>query len=332
VPAAPTSATAAALAEVAASALGTVARVWLLRNLAGWLAGEEETMKPAQHFVWESLNDRHSRDAAALSTALSSPPPGISAARWKRQAKSRARQIARAREQSRRQRKEQQQQALLDPSSSASPFGTANEEDPPPPPVGSLDLSTAYRRTVVVVDVPSEGRDGPDNDHLADVVTFLLGQHRRHAFGTNATTLRPCELEVVLLVNSPGGSVASFGLAASQVRRLSDEPGVATTVCVDRYAASGGYMIASQARRLVAAPFASVGSVGVILEGLNFHEVAKNCKWDRAWRDTRWWHLCFGSRWTEGFRPGSHRGLLSFVSRSLLSAPLRRRGRTAARH
>jgi hypothetical protein len=273
------------LSELAASALGTVARVWLLRNVASWLAGEEETIKPTQHFVWESLNDRHSRDASALSTALSSPPPGVSAARWKRQMRNRARQLGRSREQHARRRKKQQQ-GLIDASDSS--FLEVEDDDATNLPLdSSLDLASAFRRTVVVVDVPSEGREGPDNEHLADVVTFLLTQHRRHAFGTNATTFRACELEVVLLVNSPGGSVASFGLAAAQVQRLTGEPGMKTTVCVDKYAASGGYMIASQANSLLAAPFASVGSVGVILEGLNFHEVARNCRCYRPWRDER---------------------------------------------
>jgi len=83
---------------------------------------------------------------------------------------------------------------------------------------------------------------------------------------------------VVLLVNSPGGAVAAYGLAAAQVRRLTanrSQDNIVTTVCVDQYAASGGYMIASQADHVVAAPFATLGSIGVIMEGLNFNELAK---------------------------------------------------------
>lgn len=66
-----------------------------------------------------------------------------------------------------------------------------------------------------------------------------------------------------------------YGLAAAQVKRLAQEPGILLTACVDHFAASGGYMIASQAHRLLAAPFATVGSIGVIMEGLNFHEIAR---------------------------------------------------------
>lgn len=47
-------------------------------------------------------------------------------------------------------------------------------------------------------------------------------------------------------------------------------------VCVDKkYAASGGYMVASQAEKRIAAPFATMGSVGVIMEGINFNELAE---------------------------------------------------------
>ena len=83
------------------------------------------------------------------------------------------------------------------------------------------------------------------------------------------------ELEIVFLVQSPGGSVSTFGLAAAQMQRLSQVQGITTTVCVDKYAASGGYMIASQADKLLAAPFATLGSIGVIMEGLNFNELAQ---------------------------------------------------------
>jgi len=70
--------------------------------------------------------------------------------------------------------------------------------------------------------------------------------------------------------------VSTYGLAAAQLRRLKNtDSNIVTTVCVDKVAASGGYMIASQADKLVAAPFASLGSVGVIMEGLNFNEIAR---------------------------------------------------------
>ena len=62
---------------------------------------------------------------------------------------------------------------------------------------------------------------------------------------------------------SPGGGVSDYGLAAAQLMRLR-AAGVSLTACVDVVAASGGYMMAAVASRVVAAPFSIVGSVGVI--------------------------------------------------------------------
>lgn len=247
------------LIELAASVLGTFTRLWLLRWVTTWLARQEESIQPTQHFVFERLNDRYTRDEAALKTVVEAPPDGVSQGTWRRD---RARSLGR-------------------------------------PPAFRPDPSAMFHRTVVVVELKTDSKDGPDNDFLSDAISFLLQQHRRHAFGTRKleeggggglggggngkkTKTRnvpggdgPLELEVVFLVQSPGGSVASFGLTAAQIRRLSGEPGIVTTACVDKYAASGGYMIASQAHKLLASPFATVGSIGVIMEGLNFNEVAK---------------------------------------------------------
>ena len=67
------------------------------------------------------------------------------------------------------------------------------------------------------------------------------------------------------MLESPGGSASDYGLAAAQLVRLRDA-GVPLTVCVDRVAASGGYLMACAATpgRLLAAPWAVVGSVGVV--------------------------------------------------------------------
>jgi len=80
--------------------------------------------------------------------------------------------------------------------------------------------------------------------------------------------------EVVLLLESPGGVVHGYGLAASQLARIRDA-GVSLTICVDKVAASGGYMMACLANRLLAAPFAIVGSIGVVAQIPNFHRLLK---------------------------------------------------------
>lgn len=76
--------------------------------------------------------------------------------------------------------------------------------------------------------------------------------------------------EVLLRLESGGGMVHSYGLAASQLARLRDA-GIRLTVSVDRVAASGGYMMACVGDRIVAAPFAIIGSIGVIAQLPNFH-------------------------------------------------------------
>lgn len=80
--------------------------------------------------------------------------------------------------------------------------------------------------------------------------------------------------EVVLRLESPGGMVHAYGLASSQLLRLKSEE-IPLTICVDKVAASGGYMMACLADRLVAAPFAILGSIGVLVQLPNFHRVLK---------------------------------------------------------
>ncbi|MCO6441142.1 MAG: protease SohB [Nitrococcus mobilis] len=87
------------------------------------------------------------------------------------------------------------------------------------------------------------------------------------------TAARPQD-RVLLRLESTGGLVHNYGLAASQLIRLR-ERGIHLTVSIDRVAASGGYLMASVADRLIAAPFAIVGSIGVIAQVPNFHRVLK---------------------------------------------------------
>jgi serine protease SohB len=80
--------------------------------------------------------------------------------------------------------------------------------------------------------------------------------------------------EVIVRLESPGGMVHSYGLAASQLRRINSQ-GVKLTVCVDQVAASGGYMMACIAEKIIAAPFAVLGSIGVVAQIPNFHRLLK---------------------------------------------------------
>lgn len=78
--------------------------------------------------------------------------------------------------------------------------------------------------------------------------------------------------EVVLKLESSGGLVHTYGLAAAQLSRLRDKQ-IPLTVIVDKVAASGGYLMASVANTIVAAPFAIIGSIGVIVQLPNFHRL-----------------------------------------------------------
>jgi len=80
--------------------------------------------------------------------------------------------------------------------------------------------------------------------------------------------------EVVLRLESGGGMVHGYGLAAAQLVRLK-EAGLTLTVCVDKIAASGGYMMACVADKILAAPFAVVGSIGVVSQMPNFNKWLK---------------------------------------------------------
>ncbi|MCP0910858.1 MULTISPECIES: protease SohB [Acinetobacter] len=84
---------------------------------------------------------------------------------------------------------------------------------------------------------------------------------------------------VVVRLESPGGMVHGYGLAAAQLVRLRDA-GFHLTICVDRVAASGGYMMACIANEVVSAPFAIVGSIGVVAQVPNFNRLLKDNKID----------------------------------------------------
>lgn len=80
--------------------------------------------------------------------------------------------------------------------------------------------------------------------------------------------------EVVLRLESAGGLVYSYGLAASQLQRLRDAK-IPLTISVDKVAASGGYMMACVGDKVIAAPFALLGSIGVIAQIPNLNRFLK---------------------------------------------------------
>ena len=82
------------------------------------------------------------------------------------------------------------------------------------------------------------------------------------------------EDEILLLLESRGGSVSHYGLAANQLQRIRDHK-IPLTICVDRVAGSGGYLMACVGNQILAAPFAFIGSIGVLAGIPNVHELLK---------------------------------------------------------
>jgi serine protease SohB len=78
--------------------------------------------------------------------------------------------------------------------------------------------------------------------------------------------------EVLLRLENAGGAVHEHGLAASQLLRLRAQ-GIPLTIAVDKVAASGGYLMACVADRIIAAPFAIIGSIGVLVQLPNFNRL-----------------------------------------------------------
>jgi serine protease SohB len=112
------------------------------------------------------------------------------------------------------------------------------------------------------------------------VLTFK-GDLRASAVKTLASEIdavlmvaRPETDEAVVRVESAGGAVAGYGLAAAQLMRLRERK-VKVTACVDQVAASSGYLMACAADRIVAAPFAVLGSIGVVAQVPNLHRLLK---------------------------------------------------------
>ena len=107
-------------------------------------------------------------------------------------------------------------------------------------------------------------------DFKGDVKAQAVGSLREEVSAIIATAGE--QDEVILRLENPGGLVHEHGLAAAQLMRLRDA-GLRLTAVVDKVAASGGYLMACVAHRIVAAPFAIVGSIGVIAQVPNFHRL-----------------------------------------------------------
>ncbi|MDA7785008.1 protease SohB [Pseudomonadales bacterium] len=143
-----------------------------------------------------------------------------------------------------------------------------------------------------VADAHGDTDTGTEGQGVAEVAPKLEGQKDRtfviHFDGDTAAsgvdflsveisavlTMAGANDEVVICLESPGGMVHSYGLAASQMMRIRNK-GIPLTAIVDRVAASGGYLMAAVANKILAAPFAVIGSIGVVAQIPNLHRLLK---------------------------------------------------------
>lgn len=103
--------------------------------------------------------------------------------------------------------------------------------------------------------------DANEVEHLREEITAILCVANK-------------EDEVLVRLESGGGVVHGYGLAASQLQRIK-EKGLKLTIAVDKVAASGGYMMACVADKLLASQFAYIGSIGVLAQLPNFNKLLK---------------------------------------------------------
>lgn len=109
-------------------------------------------------------------------------------------------------------------------------------------------------------------------DFVGDVKANQVEQLREEI--TAVLSIATPQDEVVICIESPGGVVNGYGLAAAQLQRIRDKQ-IPLTVCIDKVAASGGYLMACVAHKIIAAPFAIIGSIGVVAQIPNFHRFLK---------------------------------------------------------
>lgn len=203
-----------------------------------------------QHFTFERLNEYYVKDGMALKKAIENKHEGM---RWPASSSG--------------------------SSISSRPSSTKKA-------TGIIKKSISYE-TVVILDWTKLDTHISSMEELRQQISFLLSQYRtlgmqqggenvdKNATNNDESIPIPAALEVVVHLESPGGSVSEYGLLGQHLLRLKKEPGVTLTICVDKVAASGGYLLCCTASpgKLFAAPFALVGSIGVIATQLNVNKI-----------------------------------------------------------
>ncbi len=109
-------------------------------------------------------------------------------------------------------------------------------------------------------------------DFIGDIKASAVDNLRKEI--TMILSVATHDDEILVTLESGGGTVNSYGLGASQLQRILSH-NIPLTVSVDKIAASGGYLMACVANKVLAAPFAIIGSIGVVAQMPNFHRLLK---------------------------------------------------------
>ena len=126
--------------------------------------------------------------------------------------------------------------------------------------ISSKQASKTKKKPVYVIDFYGD-IEASNVESLKEEINAILNSETK------------CE-EIILRLESRGGTVIGYGLCAAQLQRLR-EAKIKVTACVDKVAASGGYMMACVADKIISAPFAVIGSIGVVAAIPNFHKILK---------------------------------------------------------
>ncbi len=142
-----------------------------------------------------------------------------------------------------------------------------------PPEIAAGNLSEPETESETTTE---DSDDEPGNvyvlNFVGDLQASALDQLRQEV--TSVLTVATPSDEIVVRLESPGGVVHAYGLAASQLQRIRQK-NIPLTATIDKVAASGGYMMAAVADKILAAPFAVVGSIGVVAQVPNVHRLLK---------------------------------------------------------
>ena len=125
----------------------------------------------------------------------------------------------------------------------------------------NIEEGLIYKSNIFILDFLKGDIKASATEHLRDEITTVLG------VATSSD-------EILVRVESPGGLVHGYGLAAAQLLRIR-EAGIPLTISVDQVAASGGYLMACTANKIIASPFALIGSIGVVAQVPNFNKLLK---------------------------------------------------------